>query len=205
MKTPPNEKITLFRGTAAEIHPSLGKILFIDDLVNYVFHVPYPPLVSAVALRYNLREAVRRYERDAGTPRAGELMSEHYSGNREYSVFVSATSKEEEAAFFAGNPSGQHGWGLVVRFNYEGYYEEYTPGVNVGGYGEILVVGGVRPEMIDKITLIGAGTNAPFTVHHIYRRLADGSVKKFLPSNSAGFEHLNGWRWRPETMFTRAK
>lgn len=199
------ETILLYRGINAEILPSKKNLLFIEDLIYHIFSHPYPHLMSPVALRYSVEEAVRRFEKLKDAEESRELMDEHYAGDRQYSVFVSATESEEEATFFAGSGDDTGQWGLVVRFRHAGRYVRYSPRFAIGNYDEILVVGGADPASIEKITMIGRSSNEPFTTHYIYKRMEDDKIEKFRSPNPERFHKLRNIRWSPETFFTERK
>ncbi|MFH1538860.1 MAG: hypothetical protein ABIH66_07860 [bacterium] len=197
-----SDAILLYRGIKAEMPPSTGGVLFVDDLIHDIFSKPNPGLMSPVTARYSPREAVIRYDKLKASEKRRELMDDHFAGERFYSVFVSATENEEEAAFFAASEEVQGRWGLIVRFRHAGPFVRYTPRFSVKKYEEILVVGGVEPESIEKVTLIGSGTNEPFTVHYIFRRMENGKIEKFRSPHPEKFHKLRNLRWSPETFFS---
>jgi len=196
------EGITLFRGIPAEQFPEIRNLFFVDDMIEYIFHSYYPHLLSPVANRYTIDEAHRRYRNLKNPEQIFTLMEEHYKGEREFSIFVSTAEREDEAAYFAGSSLGNKAWGLIVRFQHKGPYERFYPRYTLHDYTEVFIVGGVEPSTIDKITLIGAGFNDPFTIHRIYRRYEGETIEKFYSSRPDKFHYLRDVIWSPESYFT---
>lgn len=196
-------ELTFYRGVSVEPFTQSKNTLFVEDIIREVFKKQYPHLLSPVASRYNIEQAEHRFK-TMEKEQLEDLMDEHYAGDRQYSLFVSATENEEEAAFFAGSAlSKKHPWGMIVRFTHGGPRVRYSPRFATGNYEEILVVGGVRPENIDKITLIESTAENPYFIHYIFRRLDDDSIEKFRSPNPERFDALKNLRWSPETFFKR--
>lgn len=199
-----DQPLTLYRGVAMTRYPDLSFLKSVDDVAEYIFNEPYPPLASEVARRYNTVEALRRYHemRAARTPEhLTQAVHDHYRGDREYSVFVSATPDEDQAVFFAGNSLRDNPFGLVVRFTRDRDFELFQPAPRGADYTEVLVAGSVEPRDIDKILVVGCKAPNQMVIDFLYKRHSNGRVRKYRNAAHMRYTYLRGVKFSPDRFF----
>lgn len=199
------EPLTLFRGIAMMRYRDLPFLRDVDSVAEYIFNEPYPPLCSAVALRYNADEAYRRYREIHQNGAAREMqnaIADHFQDDREYSFLVSASRSEEHAAFFAGNSLRDNPFGLIVRFTRDHDYELFEPAPRAVPYGEALVASRVEPREIDKILVVGCKPPNQMIIDFIFKRHSNGRVRKYRNAAHMRYAYLRDIKWSRESFFS---
>lgn len=198
------EPLTLYRGVAMARYPDLPFLRSVDDVAEYIFNEPYPPLNSEVAQRYNADEAYRRFRELHGAGARAAMQTsvyDHFRGEREYSFFASAATTEEQAVFFAGNSLRDNPFGLVVRFTRDHDYEVFEPAPGMLPYREVLVAGCVEPREIDKILIVGCKAPNQMIIDFLFKRHTNGRVRKYRNAAHMRYTYLRNIKFTQDKFF----
>ena len=198
------EPVTLYRGIAMLRYPDVPFLRDVDDVAEFIFNEPYPPLCSQVALRYNADEAYRRYRELRGLGADKDLQAsveDHYQGDREYSFFVSASRTEAEAAYFAGNSLRENPFGLIVRFTRDHDYEIFKPAPRAVSYTEALLASRVEPREIDKILVVGCKAPNQMVIDFLFKKHSNGRVRKYRNAAHMQYTFLRNVKWSRDGFF----